>query len=138
MRAFSDEYVESRLEEWAEWFSRGNYSGLGYPSKTLEQRLKEGGGILVEMTGPWVPPSNRKAEEIEDLVKELAKQYPSLATVLRKKYFASSYKNLRNLAKDLGMPESTFRSHIAMAKVWLSAKLGHYIAANNFNIKKVV
>ena len=89
------------------------------------------------MTGPWVPPSNRKAEEIEDLVKELAKQYPSLALVIRKKYFASSYKNLSKIAKEMAMPVSTFHEHIKMAKMWLSGRLSNYRSANENFINNV-
>jgi len=133
MRSGSDEYIESRLEEWGEWFSRGNFSGLGYPSKTIEQRLRDGGGILVKMTGPWVPPTNRNAEEIEDLVKELAKRYPSLASVLRKKYFASSYKSLSKIAKEIQMPVRTFHEHVKMAKMWLEGRLSNNYRYENEN-----
>lgn len=38
-----ESYVDFRLQQWAEWFSRGNCYGIGYPSSSIEYRLmKEG------------------------------------------------------------------------------------------------
>ena len=46
-------YVEERLQQWAEWYSSGNWYGLGYPSCSIEYRLMTE-GILVKATGPNV------------------------------------------------------------------------------------
>ena len=60
------EYVKQRLEKWAEWFSKGNWCGLGYPPCSLEYRLMME-GIIVRSTAPRLLGYNEETEEMEML-----------------------------------------------------------------------
>ncbi|GFN47425.1 hypothetical protein RINTU1_35060 [Candidatus Regiella insecticola] len=66
-------YLESRLHQWAEWYSRGNFFGLDYPSCSLEYRIMTEGNVF-RRPGPKPLPNHEAAEEIECLVNEIAQQ----------------------------------------------------------------
>jgi hypothetical protein len=118
-----DEYLEYRLKQWADWFTRVGSNGLGYPSKTVEGRLIDEGGILIKGTGKRLPPSNSQAEEIEDYVRELANCYSELAQALKDKYFAYQNNSLDVLAKRRNVSTRTFKARVQMAKLWLAGRL---------------
>ena len=76
-------YVEQRLREWADWNKKGNGFGLGFPSKTPEQTLRESGGVWIKVIGrkPFI--SHPPAEEIEQYLGELAQVKRFLALIVR-------------------------------------------------------
>jgi len=115
------QYVERRLEEWADWYLRYNDFGLGYPKKSLEARLMETGGYLVKTTGPVYPPENVEAEEIEGLVAEIARQTPKLAQALRAQYFDRG--TLPFKARKIGVSRTQFKVYVDMGKQWLAGRL---------------
>ncbi len=121
MKKDVNKYVDDRLELWADWYIRIENNGLGYPNKTMEQRLKEHGGLFVKSIGPKIPPSNHAAEEVEEYVSELFKQNSLLATVLRKNYFEQN--TAARKAKQLGISTTQFRVQLAMAKQWMAGRL---------------
>ncbi|EFL91398.1 hypothetical protein REG_1696 [Candidatus Regiella insecticola LSR1] len=57
-------YLENRLYQWAEWYSRGNFSGLGYPSCSIEYRIMTEGNVF-RLPGSKPLPIHAAAEEIE-------------------------------------------------------------------------
>ncbi len=114
-------YVENRLQQWADWVTRVVDFGLGYPHKSIEAQLIDGGGLIIRGTGVKVLPTNTNAEEIEHHVRELAQQNIRLATVLREYYCGRGH--IRRKAVRVGLSCSTFKVSVRMAKQWISGKL---------------
>lgn len=114
-------YIESRLQEWAEWFSRGNLAGIGYPNRSIEYRIYREGGVLIKGTGEKPSPVNEAAEEIEKLVKEMAMHNQLLASVLRCHYFSQG--SLRIKSKRVGISHTQFKHYVDMAHWWLVGRI---------------
>jgi len=115
-----DRYLQNRLEQWADWYLRGNFYGLGYPHCSLEYRLLSEGNIQ-HNKGPRPLPSNEAAEEIEDMVKQMAEHNRSMANALRCQYFVTG--TLRTRAARLKMSHSHFKHYVDMAHQWLAGCL---------------
>lgn len=115
-----EKYLQYRLEQWADWYLRGNCYGIGYPSCSLEYRLLWEGHIQ-RSRGPRPLPSNEAAEEIEDLVKQMADYNPLLANTLRCQYFMVG--TLRTRAAYLKMSHTYFKHCVDMAHQWLAGRL---------------
>jgi len=116
-------YVEERLQQWAEWYSRGNLYGLGYPPYSLEYRLMTE-GIVVKSSGPKPLPYSEEAEEIEVLVKEIARQNNTIALALRCQYFGYlGRRKSREHAKLLKISYARFRTYVDMGRHWLAGRL---------------
>lgn len=122
------DYVEYRLQQWAEWFSRGNCYGIGYPSSSIEHRLMREGTLTRNKYAKQVLICHEDAEEIEKLVKEMASYNNRMSTVLRCHYFSNG--GLRDKAKQLEISHTQFKYYVDMAKQWLSGRL-----VTNENIK---
>jgi hypothetical protein len=121
------DYLDQRLIEWADWYLRQNDHGLGYPKKSIEARLMELGGFLIKMTGHYYPPSHTNAEEIEDYIRELAKQNRILADTLRSAYLGIG--TGRQKAKRMQLSYTQFKVYLGMAKQWLAGRFSvgkHY------------
>jgi len=113
------EAVQERLEEWAEWYSRGQVYGLGYPSCSLAYRImasvqtnRQGGQLLL---------SNSAAEEIESWVCEMTQHNALMALALRAHYFYSG--SLRAKAGLLKISHTQFKFYLGMAEQWLAGRL---------------
>jgi len=78
----TDAYVEARLAEWGEWFSRGIQINIGFPNKNILARMREEGGQIIRATGPKPLMANTKAEEMEEILMSLNTHQPVLAHVL--------------------------------------------------------
>lgn len=115
------EYVEKRLNQWADWCLRGNDYGLGFPKKTMEAKLKDGGGIWVKVTGEKPLPSNPQAEHIESLIKELAQLRKYLALVVSMQYLTQGIPKQK--AKKIELSYSRYYTYLALAKHWLDGRL---------------
>ena len=115
-------YLEERLTEWSDWIIRCNSYGVGYPRKTIEARLHEEGGILISGTGRYYPPTNPRAEEIEQCIKALNEEIPKLAKVIRVFYLETGL--IKHRAKKAGCSYSQFKVLVDMAKAWLKGRLG--------------
>jgi len=113
-------YVDKRLDEWAVWFSEGNFYGLGFPTSTHEYTLMTK-GVHIKSTAPWELPYNQDAEEIEALVVELESQGANMAAALRKQYFGQGA--FVDRAKQIGVSYQQFRICIGMARQWLAGRL---------------
>jgi hypothetical protein len=113
-------YLEERLYQWADWYSRGNFYGLGYPSCSMEYRMMTEGAV-VRNTGPKQLPSNEAAEEMESLVKEMAEHNKTMADALRCQYFLPG--SLRSKAAKLDISHSHFKHYVDMAHQWLAGRL---------------
>ncbi|GFN46358.1 hypothetical protein [Candidatus Regiella insecticola] len=109
-------YLEDRLYQWAEWYSRGNFSSLGYSSCSIEYRIMTEGNVF-RRSGPNPLPTHAAAEEIENWVNAMAQQNPAMARALRCYYFQRG--SLRYKAKKLAISHTQFKYHVDMAHQWL-------------------
>jgi len=113
-------YLEERLNQWADWYSRGNFYGLGYPPYSTEYRLMTE-GIVHRSDGSKRLPVNEAAEEIEALVKEMAHYNQVMALALRYQYFLTG--GFRIKAVKLKISHSLFKYYVDMAHQWLAGRL---------------
>ena len=114
-------YVENRLLEWADWIKKGNGFGLGFPSKTPEQKLRESGGVWVKVIGrkSFIP--HPGAEEIERFLAELAEIKRFLALIVRTHYLDLG--TIVQKTKRLRVSYSQYRFQLENAKHWLLGRL---------------
>lgn len=119
------ELLKTRLEEWARWVTK-DYSTIGYPPFSVEWRLYIMGGFMSSSNGPKYPAANLNAEEIESLLKQMSKEKPACARVIRTKYLANSLATTGRLARRLGMPPRTFERHLSNGEEWLMSKLFYF------------
>lgn len=117
----TSQYVEKRLQVWADWCARGCSFGLVYPSKTWEAKLMETGGIWVKGTGTYYPPSHPEAEEIEALVSVLAQDYVTIANALREYHLGEG--TMTQKAKRVGLSYAQFKICVDKARMWLDGRL---------------
>ncbi len=120
--------LEDRLQEWAEYYHKQIFEGIGYPSINILGVLQRDGGILERAKGPRLPENNLSAQQIEDWVCELTKSqikyYLSCAKVLRQRYIYSSPNTTdKTLARKLNLSERNFYRYLQTAKNWLQWKL---------------
>lgn len=117
-----EEYVEFRLQEWADWF-RGGKLGKGYPSESSINLFRN--GVVInnnKYQRHHFLPVNEAAEEIEKIIVALVRFDNKIAAALKKYYLGTECTTLLK-AKALGLSETTFKKYVEMAKVWVSAKL---------------
>ena len=114
------EYLESRWEEWGEWFAKYEDNGLGYPSQSINVN-----GILLKGIGRKIPPCNPNAEEIENWVMLLSRdECPKCAQVIRDRYFLRSPDNrIAALARKHRTSTTQIENRLRIAKVFLRAMM---------------
>ncbi|MFT3741105.1 MAG: hypothetical protein QM752_00205 [Gammaproteobacteria bacterium] len=114
-------YVRERLEQWADWYIRGNDFGLGYPKCSIEYRMRTE-GRMQKRRGVKPLPSNEAAEEVENLIKEMAEHHNRLmADAIRCQYLVTG--TLRTRANRLNVSHSGFKSLVDMGEQWLTGRL---------------
>lgn len=116
-----DWYVNFRLKKWAAWSIKCINAEIGYPSRSVEGRLMDDGGILSKSSAPFYGFSNEECEEIEAYINELVLYKPKFARALKLKYFS---KNIKNDLEKIGMSKDTYHKHLQGARVWFAAKIG--------------
>lgn len=114
-------YIEKRLLQWAEWHSRGNWYGLGYPSSSIEYKLMTEGSITRDRYAPRKLPSNSEADEMELLIKEMSSYNQKMALALRYHYFIGG--SLREKAKKMEISHMQFKYYVDLAHQWLAGRL---------------
>lgn len=113
-------YLEYRLDQWAQWYSVYAY-GLGYPPCSNEYHFMTVGILVPSSKVPDTGYTNYEAEEIEDLVKQMAQFNSVMAEALRCHYFVSGA--LRSKCKRLHMSHTHFKHCVDMAHHWLAGRL---------------
>ena len=113
-------YVENRLEEWAEWFSGGNWYGLGFSNCSIVHRLMTE-GVIVKAERAVNISSNKSAEEMENLIQEMWKQNEDLANALRINYLTKG--SIRFKAIKFSCDRRELASFLNMARYWLAGRL---------------
>jgi DNA-directed RNA polymerase specialized sigma subunit len=116
-----DDYIEDRLAEWGEWLGTGNSLGIGYSSQSILALIHEGKIISRSKNFGAVLETNERAEEIENLVAQMAQYKFEMAQALRLYYIDSL--SLRRSAKKLGVSYSHYHLYVQMAKQWLIGRL---------------
>jgi hypothetical protein len=117
-----EQYIKQRLADWAEWCTKDCDLGLNYPSKSVEQRWREGGGQIIRGTGGKPIPINVEAEEIETCVKQYSQRHLLEANVLRRHYLLPHIQ-YRAKAKHLGISASKYLILLAKATSWIEGRL---------------
>lgn len=115
-----DWFVDRMLKRWGKWAVSTLEFGLGYPSRSVEGRLLDGGGLLVKSTAPPQMIYDDESEKVERLLNELGAYKPQLALSLKLKYTS------KDIHKDLGthsLPMPTFKKHLSEARAWMAASL---------------
>lgn len=115
------DYVEYRLNEWADWYSRGCYAGIGYPNKSTLALLREYQGVVIRMPGAKPLPTHEQAEEMEGLIKELVLQNERLASVLRENYLGVGTATRK--AQKIGISYAHYKVQLDMGRQWLAGRL---------------
>lgn len=116
-------YVETRLQEWADWFIRGNTYGIGYPHESAITMVKK--GVTVKKKKDFklpILPTNESAEEVEKFVVEMSHQNRQMADALRKFYFGRE-PTIALKAKAFGVSAAQFKILLGMARQWLAGRL---------------
>jgi len=117
----TEQYLENRLQVWADWYTRSLSLGLGYPPKNLMAKLQETGGLPLRSNGQSPILSHPQAEEIEKLVCQLSEQYRFLADTLREFYCGEGL--MTQKAKRLKMSYPQFKICVDKAKMWLTGRI---------------
>lgn len=115
------QYLEKRLNQWAEWTLLYNDFGLGYPKKSIEAKLADTSGIWGRMRTRRGIHSNPNAEAMEHLIQELGKNYPYLAIIIHIQYLGKGTPNEK--AKILKLSHTRYYSYLTSAKYWLDGYL---------------
>ena len=81
--------LESRLTDWAREYGGSRYASLGWSTGPhILAKLIEFGGFLPGTSAPAGGSGMTAADEVEQIVKRLAKTWPDHAKVLRCDYFS--------------------------------------------------
>jgi DNA-directed RNA polymerase specialized sigma subunit len=119
-----DDYLETRLLEWAEWLSTGNHFNIGYQRESSIAMFSEGKSICRnDKAIKTNVDTNEQAEQIEKMVCEMAQYKPIMSDCLRHQYLHQ--KSLRDSAKKLGISHTQYKLYVQMAKLWLVGRLSY-------------
>ena len=116
-----DEYLELRLQEWADWFKDGDHTkALGFPKETIEYKVMREGLFAAARTGlRGTLPANTRAEEIESFVSFIHKENPKQCMVIRARYFAPRKTPVEAIAARIRMNKRTFEDQLKLAKYFI-------------------
>lgn len=129
-KIITDAYVEQRLSEWGEWFSRGDYIDIGFPRKNILARMRDEGGQLIRATGQKPFPTNTRAEEIEALLMMLNDDQPISAHVLIITYLYPEAPLLVAEEK-FGYKKSNYYNYYNVGFAWIKGYLIANMKAKN-------
>jgi hypothetical protein len=121
-KMITDAYVKSRLSEWGEWFSKGIYIDIGFPSKNILARMRDEGGQLIKATGQKPLPTNTKAEEMEACLMLLNNDQPIPAHVVMITYLYPEAP-LLVAEKKFGYRKSNYYKQFNIAFAWIKGYL---------------
>jgi hypothetical protein len=124
-KSFAEIYVERRLQQWASWYLAIFHGAVGYASKAIEQRIREGGGLYIKGTAPKRIKDHASAEKMDALIVIMTRQNPSMAHVLKNYYLDTGSMEVK--AKRLGVSASTFKFELKYAKSWIAGHLSDEI-----------
>jgi len=132
-KTVTDDYIEDRLREWGEWFSRDITNSIGFSRRNILARLRDEGGQIVSATGQKPLPTNAQAEEMESILITLNKNQPALTYILMIKYLYPD-KCIWMVREELGCNKSHYYTQVNLAFEWIK---GYLIARMNVKLKKI-
>jgi hypothetical protein len=119
-------YIKERLYAWAEWYSQCNFFGIGFSSRTMEDRLMIEGAII-HSTAPKSFIQNKEAEEMEGYLNEMFLQERAMAIVLRWKclFPSDSFRVQAEKLNAVGVniSHSSVQALLARAYSWLEGRM---------------
>ncbi|WP_347251573.1 hypothetical protein [Legionella sp.] len=115
------QYINSRLEEWADWARLGANLGIGYPRCAIEYRMMTEGHVMRRYSGLTPMPTHPSAEEVEQLVREMAALNRKMSEVITHYYLHPG--GIREQARKLGMSHALFEMHLNTARWWFAGRL---------------
>lgn len=119
--AEKDRYLDHRLKAWGRWYIKLLEHGHGYPSKSIEGRMKDDGGVLSRSTAHPEPPTNPDAEEIDKLLNELWVTHQDCAMAVRIHYTSTKFIEIE--AKSWDMSRRRFYNNLKLGKMWLLGRM---------------
>lgn len=114
-------YINSRLEEWADWARLGANLGIGYPPCAIEYRIMTEGHVMRGYSGLTPMPTHPSAEEMEQLMREMAALNRKMSEVVAYYYLYPG--GIREQARTLQMSHSLFEMHLNTARWWFAGRL---------------
>src|SRR5947209_3669897 len=118
-------YIETRLQEWANWYIRGSDGGLGYPRRSIEGKLIDNGGCIIRNYQSYRMDINPSAEETEKLLAEMSQYNKSLSKAVKYEYMETGTQSFK--ASKLGVSLAQFKLNLKIAKAWLVGRLSQHI-----------
>ncbi|MCW5588112.1 MAG: hypothetical protein KIT27_00480 [Legionellales bacterium] len=117
--------TKKRLTQWGHWCHQIITMGLGYSNQSLIAKLQAEGGVIVRGTTKMLIPTNKQAEELNDLIEQLAAEQPDgegkaeWAKVIRIHYTMPD-KDVQERIQYTSLPRSTYFRYLKDAQNWLS------------------
>lgn len=129
------EYVRRRLERWGEEFALSrDCEYLGHQSKNMLQVLIEHKGEMPARAVGFKPlETDREAQEIEDIVCDIARDQMRIAQVLRAYYCGSGrrkverFEQANNLLESVGIVRISLRTYLAWHELGVQTVRGALI-----------
>jgi hypothetical protein len=123
-----DRELEIRLEIWGRWLDRIALGEEGWPSQSIIELILKLGHVEFLPRGPRLPfYINKIADEINGQVITIKARHPEQALALQMQYTRTHGKRIRDVAREMGVPLSTFRSYVRAAK----EKISHGLELKN-------
>jgi len=119
-----DEYLESRLREWANWCIDIELGNEGWPKESPMSKVMVV-GILTRSPGPRPPMSHPRAEEVSFWIARLGVTYPLYAQAIQDLYF-NRHLPYKVIAHARRISVSTLKQRAHDGKVWLNGFLTEY------------
>ncbi|MDX2165089.1 MAG: antiterminator Q family protein [Gammaproteobacteria bacterium] len=116
-----DDYLDYRLQEWAEWLNTGNFLNIGYQRESSIAMFMDGKSINRNSRFFKTVDTNESAQEMEKLVTEMARYKPAMANALRMYYLERL--SFRESAKKLKISYTQYNMYVQTAKSWLAGKI---------------
>jgi len=121
--------LESCLKTWSWWKNNISHGNAGWPHETILSKMISYGGMIptphriIGENTQKCPIQNDTAEEIDNLIKKMNREYPEYAMALAD-YYLGNYP-IHILVKIHKCSRSSYMQRVKSAKVWLSG----YIAS---------
>jgi len=113
-----DNYVESRLKEWAVWYHRIVGEGLGFPSQSAFSVMRHN-----KARGSVDLYDNPDAEEVEKIINHMLIHKQTWATIIRMEYCGIN-RSVKDKARLVGIQREKWYEFLNLAKTYIEGRLG--------------
>ena len=115
------EETRHRLRQWGKWCEAILSMGLHFSSKTIIGQLVDSKGVMIRSTCERLTPENDEAEEIDNLIIELAKEDSKKARVLY--YHYTTHDKFSQKVKRSACSKGSYIHHLAQGEKWINERL---------------